>query len=106
MRAKNNRLRGSLKIRLRREIGPVRLISRGTPGVEKTRRVSRTHGVLRGAGRPAARVEVRRVRVRFERPIGAAGSGGRSAVRVAVGVGRGDLVIVIVQMNLKQESCI
>jgi sRNA-binding protein len=99
--------------------------------VEKAR-ASRAHHARRSVGRAAAKVQVRRVRVRFERaedavkagaeinPVrgkkrlrpgasrdsGSSILGGKSAVRVAVEVGRGSLVIVIVHENLKQESCI
>jgi hypothetical protein len=42
----------------------------------------------------------------FAFPGGSRSGWGRSAMRVAVRVGRGKLVIVIVQTNRKQESCI
>jgi hypothetical protein len=131
MRVKCSRSGRALKIKRRRELKPVRPLLRRAADVEKAR-ASRPHHARRSAGRTTAKVEVRRVRVRFEQPVDAVetgvginamrgrrqgqlgasrGSGsrilsGKSAVRVAIAVGGRNLVIVIVQRNLKQESCI
>jgi hypothetical protein len=132
MRAKISRLAGLPKMKTRRAIDLAQPLSRGAARAKKARHASRTRRARRSTGRIAARVEVRRVCIRWPRPVSTAGLrarvspaggkecalragtrssdtqifGGRGAVRVAVEVGRGKLVIVIVQKNLKQESCI